>query len=154
MKGLARCLVILALAGAAAGVLIYACSRDDDKAALGEFRDSFMDFVEGRDENALLKYVPDDLGRFEITMDSGKTQMSPESLDDLETIFEDTAYVFSGDSVTILQSNETLTADGAVMSFTVRVTDGAMVSTIPVKVRLLRDPSGKGWVMRSMELFN
>lgn len=154
MKGLTRCLIILTLSGAASGVIIYACSRDDDKAALGGFRDAFLDFVEGRDENALLKYVPDDLGRFEITMDSGKTTMIPESLDDLEAIFEDTAYLFSGDSVSILQSNETLTADGAVMTFTVKVTDGAMVSTIPVKVRLLRDPSGKGWVMRSMELFN
>jgi len=146
--------VIMTLA-MASGIIIYACSNDEGRAALREFKDSFQDFIEGRDENALLQYVPPELGDFEVAMDSGKTRLSPESLDDLESIFEDVAYEFSGDSIDVVQSNETHMGDSVVLTYTLKVMDGSLERTIPVKIELQRDDeSGQNWVLSSLEVYN
>jgi hypothetical protein len=139
----------------ASGIIIYACSNDEGRAALREFKDSFQDFIEGRDENALLPYVPPELTDFDISMDSGKTRMSPGSLDDLESIFEDVAYELSGDSVEVVQSNETQMGDGVVLTYTLKVVDGSLERTIPVKVSIKRDAEGgQDWVLSSLEVYN
>lgn len=139
----------------ASGIIIYSCSNDEGKAALREFKDSFQDFIEGRDENALLPYVPPELEDFEIVMDSGKTRFTPESLDDLESIFEDLSFEFEGDSIEVVQSNETPMGDFMVLTYTLKVLDGSLERTIPVKIQLLRDAeSGREWVLSSLEVYN
>lgn len=139
----------------ASGIIIYACSNDEGRAALREFKDSFQDFIEGRDENALLPYVPGELTEFEIAMDSGKTRFAPESLDDLESIFEDLSYELAGDSIEVVQSNETVTGNVAVLTYTLKVVDGSLERTIPVKIELLRDTEdGQEWVLSFLEVYN
>jgi hypothetical protein len=99
--------------------------------------------------------VPPELTDFDISMDSGKTRMSPGSLDDLESIFEDVAYELSGDSVEVVQSNETQMGDGVVLTYTLKVVDGSLERTIPVKVSIKRDAEGgQDWVLSSLEVYN
>jgi len=151
---LAYALAVMTLA-TASGILIYACSNDEGKAALREFKDSFQDFIEGRDENALLPYVPAELADFEIAQDSGKTRFSPESLDDLESVFEDLSYELAGDSIEVVQSNETLVGDSVVLTYTLRIVDGSLERTIPVRIELQRDAGGgQDWVLSSLEVYN
>jgi hypothetical protein len=155
MKRLLTYACVAVTAAMASGIIIYACSNDEGRAALREFKDSFQDFIEGRDENALLPYVPPDLADFEIAMDSGKSRFAPESLDDLESIFEDVAYELSGDSVEVVQSNETVMGDSVVLTYTLKVVDGSLERTIPVKVSLARDgEDGQAWVLSSLEVYN
>jgi len=154
MKMPVKYLSVIFVLSLVSGLIIYACSNDDSKAVVNDFKDSFMDFIEGRDENALLKFVPEEFSDFEISMDSGKTRYVPESLDDLEAIFEEIAYEFEGDSVTVLQSNETSSNESIVLTYTIKVVDGCMERTVPVKVELTRNEAGDGWVMTAMDVHN
>lgn len=153
MNSTARHIPVLFLAAAAAGLSICACSNDGDKEMIREFKVSFLDFIEGRDEYALLRYVPDEIGDLGITMYSSKEQFVPGSLDDLEMAFEEVAGEFQGDSVSVLQTNETHSAGAVILTWTVKVVEGCMERTLPVRVDLVKEGEQERWVMVGLALF-
>ncbi|MFH0911370.1 MAG: hypothetical protein V1918_07710 [Planctomycetota bacterium] len=113
-----------------------------------------MDLIEGRDEDALLRYLPDDITGFEMTMEGGRYQVSPQCLDDVEAAFEDFSRELRGDSIEVLQSNETVNLGTATLTWTVKVVDGSMERIMPLKVVLSRSGSDDRWVVTRIELFN
>jgi hypothetical protein len=136
------------------GVIICACANDEGRGRIREFKESFLDFVEGRDDVALLKYVPSDVTNLKVTMDSGRTVFVPQSLDDVESIFEDAAEQLSGDDVSVIQSNETESAESVALTFTMRIVDGSMERTLPVRAALEKDEASGKWVMVALDLYN
>ena len=154
MKTLLHCIGVLVTATLVSGAIICACSNDDGKGRVKEFKESFTDFVEGRDDTALLKYVPADVGSLQVTMDSGRTDLVPQSLDDVESIFADIAEELQGDEASVVQSNETESADSVVLTYTVKIVDGSMERTLPIRAVMARDEASGKWVMVGLDLYN
>ena len=154
MKSLVKYVFSFVVLGACSGLIVYACSGFQDRETIGEFKEALMDLIEGRDVHALLKYVPDDMSEFEVSMDSGKSRYNPESLDDLEILFEDVAAEFEGDSLDLLQSNENHSDNSIVFTYTVKVTDGAMERTLPLRVVFLKNEEQETWNIVNLDLYN
>ena len=154
MKAFFKYVFTLVILGACSGLIVYACSGFQDRETIGEFKEALMDYIEGRDVHALLKYVPDDMSEFEVSMDSGRSRYNPESLEDLEILFEDIAAEFNGDSLDLLQSNEDHNDNSIVFTYTVKVVDGAMERTLPLRVVFRKNEAEETWSIVHLDLYN
>ncbi len=131
-----------------------ACTNEENRDRIRDFKAAFIDFLEGRGGENLLKFMPTRMSDFKVTMDSGKNVMFPESFDDVEFILEDVAGELRGDAVSVVQIAESESADLFTLTFTVKITDGSFARTLPMRSILRKDSVTGKWVWISLDLFN
>jgi len=149
-KALSIPLVLLLGLSAAQG-----CSPSQERERVRDIKEAFLDLVEGRDDGAaLLRYLPEEIGGFELSMEGGKYRASPRTLDDVELIFEDFARQFQGDALDILQANETLGLEQGALTWTIKVVDGSLERVLPVRVTIARGGDDGSWVVREIDVFD
>lgn len=135
-------------------VTLSSCSNEDDKTKIKDFKNSLIDFVEGRDDGGLYKYFPENLSNFRITVDSGKRVLVPQSFEELQESVEEISEELSGDITSVIHLNETELAGGVTITLTVKVVDGSMERIVPVKASLIKDSKSGKLVLSSLDLFN
>jgi hypothetical protein len=140
------------VAALVACVVLGGCFGQSDSDRIGEVQSDLVLLVEGKSTTNLVRHCPDELSDMEITMESGRYEMIPDSLDELEEYLDEFREPFNGEDIDLTQENVEITDGTARASMTFRVSDEGWERLLPVRLDLERH--GERWVLVGLHLFD
>jgi len=141
--------VVAALAMCA---LLAGCFGQSDSDRIGEVQSDLVLLVEGKSTSSFVRHCPVEFSDLQITMESGRYSMVPDSLDDLEEALDEFQEAFNGEDVDLTQENVEINGSRAHVSMTFRVSDEGWEKLLPVRMDLVK--RSDRWVLEGLHLFN
>jgi hypothetical protein len=140
------------VAAVALCALASGCLGQSDSDRIDEVQSDLVLLVEGKGSTHLVRHCPDEFSDLEITTESGRYSMVPDSLDDLEEALDEFQTAFNGEDVDLTQENVEIDRGKAHVSMTFRVSDDGWERLLPVRMDLVKDSDR--WVLEGLHLFN